>query len=37
MRIPYTFRMTATGSLEITKSEAKVVQMIFDTTWPEPV
>ena len=30
MRIPYTFRMTASGSLEITKSEAKVVQMIFD-------
>lgn len=30
MRIPYAFRMTSTGTLEITKNEAEVIQMIFD-------
>ena len=30
MRIPYTFRMTSTGALEITEKEADVIYMIFD-------
>lgn len=30
MRIPYAFHLTSTGTLEITKNEAEVVQMIFD-------
>lgn len=30
MRIPYAFHLTSTGTLEITKNEAKVVQTIFD-------
>lgn len=30
MRIPYAFHLTSTGAFEITKNEAKVVQMIFD-------
>ena len=30
MRIPYAFRLTFTGSFEITENEAEIVQMIFD-------
>ena len=30
MRIPYAFRLTSTGSFEITENEAEIVQMIFD-------
>ena len=29
MRTPYVFHLTSTGTLEITKNEAEVVQMIF--------
>ena len=30
MRIPYGFTLTSSGTLEINRSEANVVRMIFD-------